>query len=201
MKKITVWILALSLALAGAACAEDASLPETLSALDWTFSSGVGAWSTDLRIQADGSFSGSYHDSEMGDDGEAYPDGTVYQCVFSGHLTIGEQTGEKTWKVLVDQLVRDESQPEEFIQDGIRYIRSEPYGLSEGDEMVLYAPGADLSALSEEMQFWAHAWTGDDSADELETWFLTSELNQSGFVGCERLPEDSGTVSPEEAAP
>ena len=159
MKKIIAWILSLALALGMAgACAEPAdSVFEQLAGLEWSFSSGAGAWSTDMRIGADGSFSAEYHDSEMGDVGEEYPDGVCYFCSFSGRLSVTEQVDEKTWKLKVESLETDDSQPEDRIEDGVRYLRAEPQGLAAGDEVVLYAPGTALSVLSEEMRLWTHA--------------------------------------------
>lgn len=48
-----------------------------LSHNDFSFSSGAGGWSTDFEIEQDGSFSGSYHDSEFGSTGDGYPGGTM----------------------------------------------------------------------------------------------------------------------------
>ena len=183
MKKILALVLSLVLVFS-AACAETAdSLFETLSGLEWTFASGVGAWSTDLRIRADGSFSGEFHDSEMGDSAEDYPDGTVYFCSFSGRMSLVGQVDENTWKIRVDELVSGEEQPKESVSDGIRYVSADAYGLSEGDVMLLYRPGTPVSVLSEDMQLWAHVLDQEDTLHELPDWFLSSEANDSGFVG------------------
>ena len=56
--------------------------------MEWSFCSGAGAWSTDLQIRPDGTFTGQFHDSEMGESAEAYPDGTVYICEFSGRFSV-----------------------------------------------------------------------------------------------------------------
>ena len=95
MKRITACFLAALMMCAACACAaaEDAIMA-TLAGLEWSFSSGVGGWSTDLRILEDGSFSGEYHDSEMGETGDGYPDGTVYCCSFTGRMsTVGQADG------------------------------------------------------------------------------------------------------------
>ena len=42
-----------------------------LAALQFEFCSGAGGWSTDFTIEKDGSFSGVYHDSDMGIPGMA----------------------------------------------------------------------------------------------------------------------------------
>ena len=96
---------------------------------------------------------------------------------------------ENTWKIRVDELRTDPA--EEEISDGIRYMPSEAYGLSEGDVMILYGPGTPVSVLSEEMQLWAHIQDQEEQQTELENWFLSSEANDSGFVGYQPvLPGD-----------
>ena len=182
MKKLLILALCLALALPAAAFAGE-NLYETLARHEWSFSSGAGGWSTDLRIQPDGTFTGEYHDSEMGEAAETYPEGTVYFCSFSGKLAPAEQVDEYTWKVRVEKLEKDPG--EEAIDGGIRFVPSDVYGLSEGDEMMLYAPGKPVNGLSEEMQMWAHVTDQETPPTELETWFLCSEKNSSGFVGFE----------------
>lgn len=185
MKKTFVWILTLALLLsaAGARAESPDSVFETLAGLEWTFSSGAGAWSTDLVILPDGSFKGEYHDSEMGESAEEYPYGTVYRCSFFGMMVLEGQADEYAWKIRVETLQADEGQEKEEIEDGIRYVAAEPYGLSAGDGMVLYRPGTPVGMLSEEMLLWAHVLDRENPPAELDTWFLYSEKNFSGFVG------------------
>ncbi|MBQ3279460.1 MAG: hypothetical protein IJG94_09875 [Clostridia bacterium] len=184
MKKCIAWVVALLLAMtAFSACAEQGeNFFERLKGLEWTFSSGAGGWSTDMRILPDGSFSGEYHDSEMGETGEGYPDGTVYGCSFTGKMSLVEQVNENTWKIRVDELKTDETAEKESIADGIRFVLAPPYGLSEGDEMLLYRPGTPVEGFTEEMLFWAHLMEMEGTPTELPTWFLSSEKNDSGFV-------------------
>ena len=184
MKKIMAMIMALgmilSVACAGASAAEG-GIFETLSGMEWIFCSGVGGWSTDLQIRADGSFIGDFHDSEMGETGAGYPDGTVYICSFSGRMSLAEQVDGSTWKMRIDQLVTD--QTEETISDGVRYVPSSPYGISEGDEMLLYAPGTSVGIFTDDMLLWTHVQELEIVPDRLPDWFLCSEKNDSGFVG------------------
>ena len=183
MRKGFSLILTMVLLVAAAACTAEApaSILETMAGLEWTFTSGAGAWSTDLQFQPDGSFTGMFHDSEMGECEEAYPDGTVYVCSFSGRMSYVEQVNGNTWKFRVDELKKEDE--EEIIADGVRYVPAEPYGLSEGDTMLLYSPGTPVNFLSEEMQLWAHILDQETPPTELEDWFLSSEANDSGFVG------------------
>ncbi len=59
---------------------------------NFTFASGAGAWATSLKLSEDGSFVGGYHDSDMGDSGDGYPNGTIYVCGFSGKFSDPEPT-------------------------------------------------------------------------------------------------------------
>ena len=185
MKKIVTWMLCLALLLgtAGAYGETSDSFFSQFYGMEWSFSSGVGGWSADMRILPDGTFSGEYHDSEMGETAEAYPDGTVYLCSFTGQMHLVEKVDENTWKVAVDSLETDGQPGEESIEDGIRYVISEPYGISAGDTMLLFAPGTPASAMTEDMLFWAHAAEAEPASDTLENYFLYSEKNSSGFVG------------------
>ena len=180
MKKWFAMMLCMMLAMTAASFAEE-NLFETLAGMSWSFSSGAGGWSTDLEIHTDGSFTGEYHDSEMGDYTDDYPYGTVYFCSFRGRMSVTEKADENSWRIRVDELILDPG--EEMVADGIRYLPAPAYGLSEGDEMLLYRPGTPVGVLSEEMQMWAHLMDQETPSPELEDWFLSSEANGSGFVG------------------
>ena len=186
MRRIIVLMMCLVLLLS-AVCvrAEGAALTlDQLANMTWSFSSGVGGWSTDIRTAAGGSFSGEYHDSEMGETGDGFPNGSIYHCNFTGKLSLQEQVDAFTWKVRIDSLTLDEAPGNVSIEDdGIRYVSCEVYGLSEGDEMLLYLPGAPVDGFTEDMQMWAHLFEEEVKPSVLEDWFLYSENNESGFVG------------------
>ena len=184
MKKMMAWVLALVLLIcAASAFAEGEALTAAdLDNMVWCFSSGAGGWSTDINTGVDGAFTGSYHDSEMGESADEYPNGTMYVCSFSGALSVAEQTGENAWRIHIDSLTLDGEIGAESIEEGIRYVNVEPYGIHEGDDFTLYLPGTPVDALTEDMRMWAHL-LGDDAPAELEDWFMYSEANESGFVG------------------
>lgn len=184
MKRAFVWILTLLMMVSVCACAEpEDAFFARLEGIEWSFSSGVGGWSTDMRILPDGSFSGEYHDSEMGELADEYPNGTLYLCSFTGHMTMTGQLDENTWTIRVDDLKVDEGQPQESIEDGFRFVFAEPYGLSAGDEMRLYQPGTPTDGFTEDMRMWAHLLGDEGNAAALDFWFLYSDKNESGFVG------------------
>ncbi len=192
MKKSFAWILVLIISIAAAtACAEQEELFfARFEGMDWCFTSGAGGWSTDLQIMPDGSLTGTFHDSEMGDARDEYPEGTLYICSFSGRFSVAGQPEDNAWLIRVEELAVDEPAGKETIDDGTRFIYTEPYGISEGDEMTLWAPGTPVSGFTEDMLFWSHVQEQEDTLYELETWFLWSEANNSGFVA---FPYESGT--------
>lgn len=197
MKKAIAMLLGLALLLAAVgACGETAdTFFEQFEGQEWTFSSGAGAWSTDLRIQPDGSFSGEFHDSEMGESTDAYPDGTVYCCSFTGKMRVTEKASDFAWNVMVESLETDGTPNEESIDNGVRYVTAAPYGLSAGDQMLLFEPGTPLDTLTEDMQFWAHVLELETMTQKLDNWFLYSEKNDSGFV-CRSLEEPVAIANP-----
>ncbi len=200
MKKMTALVLGLVMALALmlSAAGAEGTVFDSLGGLEWCYSSGVGGWSTDMVIREDGSFSGSYHDSEYGESGEGYPNGTVYLSSFSGLFSVVEQVDENTWRLRVEQLNVDEIT--ETIQDGIRFTAAESRGVSAGETFLLYRPGTPVSVLSEEMQFWAHVQDQPTPPEVLGNWFLASETNDCGFEGTPLpLTLDAGADAP--AAP
>lgn len=185
MKNLLALLISLALLLLGIGALAESDAPsfERLSGLQWEFSSGAGGWSTELNINPDGSFSGSFHDSEMGEVGDDYPNGTVYVCAFTGQMSGLEQVDGHTWRVQVDSAAPDEAPGQESIDDGIRYVTSEPYGVTAGDEMQIYLPGTPIEGFTEEMRMWAHLPGEENSAATLEDWFLYSRKNDTGFVG------------------
>lgn len=147
----------------------------------FTFSSGSGGWRTELRIRPDGSFEGEYHDSDMGDSGPDYPNGTVYTCTFSGHFSPPAQIDDHTWAFTMDSITYEHSLGEE-IQNGIRYFYTEPYGLDQAENLYLYRPGSALADLPQAFLDWIgyHNWQ-ERGKTELNFYGLYNENAQTGF--------------------
>lgn len=115
-----------------------------VSELEFCFSSGVGAWATFLRIDENGNFEGSYHDSDMGTIGEGYPNGTVYVCDFSGQFSELEKVNEYTYSSEIESIRLKEVPGITKITDGVQYVYSEPYGLDNAQRILFYLTGAPL---------------------------------------------------------
>lgn len=122
--------------------------------LEFFFSSGAGAWCTVLYINADGTFEGNYHDTDMGDMGEEYPNGTLYLSNFSGAFTQPERVNGQTWKFSIAELNYERPPEETEIVDGVRQIWAEAYGLAGAEELYLFLPDTPLTSLPEDYLMW-----------------------------------------------
>ncbi len=158
---------------------------EQIADMPFYYSSGVGGWAVELIIDKDGSFTGNYHDSEMGDMGDDYPNGTVYECIYHGTFSVDSQTSDKSWTLKVDKLETEDKEGEERIEDEIRYVASKPVGLQEGDTVDLFCPGYPVADLPEDYLFWAHLNVYDPEPVELPFYGIYDEAEESGFVGME----------------
>jgi hypothetical protein len=157
-----------------------------LSGWEFEFTSGAGGWMTVVYIEPDGTFSGEFHDSEMGSAGEDYPDGTIYVCNFTGRFTAAQKISEYEYSMKCVDLAQDGKEGEEEIIDGIRYITSTPYGFDNADEFRLYLPGKLVSELPAEYVDWVY---GLSEYAKLDFYGL---YNISGEQGFSSYQNDSG---------
>lgn len=122
--------------------------------MEMYFSSGAGGWGTNITLKQDGSFVGVYSDSEMGSVGPGYPNGTVYICEFSGKFDVVEKSDETSYSLKLVELTVEDEGTSEWIEDGIKYIVSDPYGLETGEDFILYTPDKSTNELSDEFLLW-----------------------------------------------
>ena len=151
-----------------------------LTGWDFSFQSGVGAWGTGVYIREDGSFAGTYSDSDMN---------LQYRCDFSGQFTQPVQVNDYTWSVEIARM--EYVQPvgtEEDGPDGIHYIYSEPYGLDGAERILIYLPGAPISQLPEDYVSWVTStilhlggYSDISQAEALPFYGLYNEAQGQGF--------------------
>lgn len=202
MKKFFGFLVAMMVLLASLACGENADLFSQLNGKLFEFSSGVGAWGTELIMGADGAFTGSYHDGEMGEAGEGYPGGTVYGCLFHGQLSEPVQVNETTWTAKITT-EPDEGQVPETIEDDVRYVTSSPYGVDQAETVTVFLPGTPVAGLPEELLFWTHLQETDPDAAVLPFYVIWSEADGAGFISVDtpvlfegEAESADGTVTP-----
>lgn len=150
-----------------------------LEDVEFWFGSGAGGWNTVLYIEEDGTFTGYYHDSDMGVNGEGYPKGTRYECTFSGKFKELKKIGDYEYSMKCEDLVLEDEVGEEEIIDGIKIIYSEPYGLNDANEFFLYLPGKNVDELPEEFLSWAHQSWEDG---KLICYGLYNVSGEQGFI-------------------
>ena len=156
-----------------------------LQYVDFTFSSGAGAWSTQLNIHADGSFSGEYWDMDMGSSGDGYPNGTQYGNTFTGTFTDLKKVNDYTWSMKLDKINYTYEIGKEEILDQMLYSYTEAYGLDGADEIEIYLPGAPVDQLPEEFLQWACSNYDRLEAEEngLPCYGLYNVEGAEGFSG------------------
>lgn len=154
-----------------------------LSKKMFEFSSGAGAWQTDLRVERDGYFYGQFNDADMGDAGENYENGTVYTCIFTGRFTEPVKVNDYTWSFKIKDIHYPEAGQEDFADD-MRYITAEPYGLEGAGEIYVYLPGTPVSELSEEVKMWLHMY---EEPEKLEGYAIVNVNQEEAFESYDRM--------------
>lgn len=153
-----------------------------LKDLSFVFSSGVGAWATVLNIQEDGSFEGNYHDTNMGDTDEKYPNGSVYICEFSGKFIELKKENDFTYSAKIELLTYQQEPGTSEIIDGMRHVYSEPYGLEKSERFLFYLEGAPIAELPEGYRNWVGHYDMTVIQDtELPFVGLYNEAQEQGF--------------------
>ena len=180
---------------------EDGLSPfEDLQDVRFAFSSGVGGWGTLLRIEPDGSFSGEFHDSDMGVTGEDYPNGTLYLSQFNGVFSLPEKVDDYTYVFQIEQISLSEEEGTEEIRDGVKVIYSEPYGLENSENFYLFLPGSSLESLPEEYLDWIRFADMKDASDMfLSQYGLFNEAAGDGFSSYRETEGLSGSQSAQNA--
>lgn len=150
------------------------------------FSSGAGGWHTELSINSDGSFQGTYMDSDMGVVGDTYPNGTLYYCEFKGMFDQLETVNAYTCKMNLASITFEQEPDKEEIIDGVRYIYSTANGLDGGEEFYLYLPGAKLADLPEEYRGWVGYYNLENTTEtELLFYGIYNVNTGDGFSSYE----------------
>jgi hypothetical protein len=171
----------------GETAAEGYSLKD-LSNYSFEFCSGAGGWSTDFEIEEDGSFCGTYHDSEMGSFGDGYENGTMYYSSFSGHFSELTQVDAYTYEMtLLDISYENELDTEEII-DNIKYCYTDAYGLTGTTKFLVYVPGTPVSTFDEEIYFWIR-WSVGEDTDKLERPVIVNVDQEEGIYSYDRTAE------------
>ncbi|MCI9338879.1 MAG: M56 family metallopeptidase [Lachnospiraceae bacterium] len=160
----------------------DTGLPGDTPPLRFVMASGAGSWGTSLTLYPDGSFDGVYSNAEM-DRAEEYPRGTCYYCEFSGKFDHITKIDEYTYSMELAELSYGTEVEKVWIQEEIRYIGAEAFGLTEGKSFRFYLPGVSMAEMDEDFLFWSpdyHLWR-DGSVDRLFSYGIYNVDGGYGF--------------------
>ncbi|MCM1216453.1 MAG: M56 family metallopeptidase [Lachnospiraceae bacterium] len=150
--------------------------------LEFLFASGAGAWGTTLTLYPDGRFEGVYEDGEAIAAPE-YPRGTSYICRFSGRFSEMTRISDYAYSMQLEELNCETEKEKEWIEDEIRYIGSEAFGVEGGEEFILYLPYTPPEGLDEEFLSWwpdNYLWR-DGSVTRLSAYGLHNVNTGAGF--------------------
>lgn len=137
---------------------------------NFTFTSGIGAWDTQISINEDGTFFGSHGDSN--------PD-EIYISNFTGSFSDLEKIDEYTYKLQLKSIELENTPGEIYYKDNIKYIYSDPYGLEYGKDFILYLPGRDTKDLPDEFLGWVKI--AGDVSERLPFYGLYNVNGKYGF--------------------
>lgn len=134
------------------------------------FASGSGGWGATMTVASDGTFSGTYHDSDMGITGDDYPNGSVTISNFKGRFKDAKKNADGSYTMQCDKsaLKIDGNIGDTYIKNGSKYTVADPYGIAPCGAFTVYPAGYDSSQLSEAIVGWSHAWY-DSMPAKLET--------------------------------
>lgn len=147
----------------------------------YIFSSGVGGWWTQIGVNKDGTFSGNYQDSEMGNSGDGY-DYTLYQCDFQGKFEMVGKLDEYSYLVKLSELSTTEEENDEWIEDGVRYVVSMPYGFEDSEYFVLYTPEMPVDGVNEDFLFWWPLRFSENPPETLQCYGIHNIETGAGFI-------------------
>lgn len=118
------------------------------------FASGVGAWSTEMLLKPDGTFTGTYFDHDAS---ATYPGGEIAWCEFSGSFTNFKYIDSHTWRMTLSSLKMKHKPGTQWVSNGTHYTASTPYGIEGGKTFYLYTPGYKTSSLPEAAYGWVNS--------------------------------------------
>ena len=157
------------------------------------FSYNVGGWWTRIYIGSDGSFYGTYIDSDYSNPYPERDDIPLYYdywynryCSFSGRFELVEQVSEYEFRLRVASLSYDNEPGGVYVDDEEKsvYIYETPRGLDGSEEFTLYLPGRPTSDLPAGFINYIMQATNDfTSYERMRYWGLRNMGTEEGFVG------------------
>ncbi len=135
------------------------------------YSSGAGAWETELTVNSDGTFYGQFHDSNWME---------VTISNFSGKFATPTKINDYTYSTYVEYISYDQTPGTEEEIDGVLYKYDTAYGISDGASFKIYLPSTPVSEIPGDiMDFRSGVFSGKSTADR---YILHSDTDAAGFM-------------------
>lgn len=148
---------------------------------EFVFSSGVGGWQTIFTLKKDGTFVGSFNDSNMGETSDDYPNGTIYLCEFEGEFSLSEKISENEYSIKLEKINTKDIIGGELIRDGVRYVAASAYGLDGDKNFTLYTPNTPLDTFPKEFFIWCPSRFRDDAPETLDCYGICNKADETAF--------------------
>jgi hypothetical protein len=179
-----------------------AAAPTTVSAAVFSqiptgafvYYTGAGGVSTTLMISPDGSFSGTYADSDLGDATPDYPNGTVNKRDFSGEFQVIAQVSPDEYTLRASAVTDEGTVGDTQIDDETRYVQVD-FTFDDSQNYSLYLPGRATSGLPEPCLESLQDESSDDTVPaQLTSRVLYSSGDQTAYVLGDPQPGDGSSI-------
>ncbi|MGO5374180.1 PASTA domain-containing protein [Bifidobacterium thermophilum] len=151
----------------------------------YIFSVGAGAWSTIMTVNADGSFSADYHDSDLGVTGDGYPNGSRSIASGTGKFTYTKRNNDGSFSMTCDQKAfhQNGTVGDVTIKDGVRVETVDGiYGLTPCNTFTVYPTGYATSALSDDVKSWMYGVIGNPLPSTLAGPLIVNDSGTFAFI-------------------
>lgn len=148
----------------------------------FVYSSGAGGWATELYLNDDGTFTGQYHDTDLGYTGADYPNGTVYISNYTGKFTEPQMVNEYTYSMTVEYIELEREAGQEYYENGTRYVTCGASELADAGELLVYLPGAMRENLPEDFISWT-SYGDMGPENDLRCYGIYNPAQQLAFIG------------------
>lgn len=151
----------------------------------YIFSVGAGAWSTIMTINADGSFSADYHDSDLGVTGDGYPNGSRAIASGTGKFAYTKRNNDGSFSITCDTKAfhQDGTIGDVTIKNGVRIETVDGiYGLTPCGTFTVYPTGYATSTLSDDVKSWMYGVIGNPLPSTLAGPLIVNDSGTFAFI-------------------
>ena len=151
----------------------------------YIFSVGAGAWSTIMTVNADGTFSADYHDSDLGVTGDGYPNGSRSIASGTGKFNYSKRNDDGSFSMTCDQKAfhQNGTVGDVTIKDGVRVETVDGiYGLTPCNTFTVYPTGYATSALSDDVKSWMYGVIGNPLPSTLAGPLIVNDRGTFAFI-------------------